>query len=233
MREETLIAFLADCVIGICRSTLPENFKKDKYLAIETSESNLCYDLNMIGSLRGKIISKGDKSVILETNGVGYKVSISPDTFSRLKNDGETFFFIHTHVREDSFDLYGFLENEELEFFLMLLNVSGIGPKGALAILGIASIETLKKAISSSDLPYLTKISGIGRKTAEKILLELRDKVGAPTEGTLQGELDALEALKSLGYSQNEARDALKQIDAGTDTNTKVREALKILGQKK
>ncbi len=186
----------------------------------------------MIGSLRGRIISKGEKSVILETGGVGYKVSISPETLSKLKTEEETFFFIHTHVREDSFDLYGFLDNGELEFFLMLLNVSGIGPKGALAILGVASIETLRKAISSSDLAYLTKISGIGRKTAEKILLELRDKVGAETEGTLQGELDALEALKSLGYSQVEARDALKQIDADTDTNTKVREALKILGRK-
>ncbi len=187
----------------------------------------------MIGSLRGKIISKGDKSVILETGGVGYKVSISPDTFLKLKTDTETFFFIHTHVREDSFDLYGFLEESELQFFLMLLNVSGIGPKGALAILGVASIETLRKAISSSDLAYLTKISGIGRKTAEKILLELRDKVGRDTEGTLQGELDALEALKSLGYSQNEARDALKQVDRDSDTNTKVRQALKVLGQKK
>ncbi len=140
--------------------------------------------------------------------------------------------FIHTHVREDAFDLYGFLNYEELEFFEMLITVSGIGPRGALVILGVASIETLRKAISSGDLAYLTKISGIGRKTAEKILLELRDKVGAETEGTLQGELDALEALKSLGYSQNEARDALKQIDSGTDTNTKVREALKILGRK-
>jgi Holliday junction DNA helicase RuvA len=186
----------------------------------------------MIGSLRGKIISKGDKSVILETNGVGYKVSVSPDTISRVKIDDQVFLFIHTHVREDSFDLYGFLENQELEFFLMLLNVSGIGPKGALTILGVASIETLRKAISSNDLAYLTKISGIGRKTAEKILIELRDKVGKDTEGTLQGELDALEALKSLGYSQNEARDALKQIENGTDTNTKVREALKILGRK-
>lgn len=185
----------------------------------------------MIGSLRGRIISKGEKSVILETGGVGYKVAISPDTLFNLKIDTEVFLFIHTHVREDSFDLYGFLHNSELEFFLMLLNVSGIGPKGALTILGVASIETLKKAISTSDLSYLTKISGIGRKTAEKILLELRDKVGAETEGTLQNELDALEALKSLGYSQNEARNALKQIDADTNTNTKVREALKILGK--
>jgi Holliday junction DNA helicase RuvA len=186
----------------------------------------------MIGSLRGKVISKSEKSVILDVSGVGYKVSISPDTLSRLQDDSETFLFIHTHVREDSLDLYGFLDEEELGFFQMLLNVSGIGPKGALAILGVTSIETLSRAIQTGDLAYLTKISGIGRKTAEKILIELRDKVGEEREGSLQGELDALEALKSLGYSQNEARDALKKVATDTDTNTKVREALKILGKK-
>jgi holliday junction DNA helicase RuvA len=186
----------------------------------------------MIGSLRGKIISKTEKSVLIEANGVGYKVSVSPDTISKINsNSGEVFLLIHTHVREDAFDLYGFLNKGELEFFEMLINVSGIGPKGALSILGITSIETLRKAISSNDTSYLTKISGIGKKTAEKIVLELRDKVGEKSEdGSLQGELDTLEALKSLGYSQNEARDALKEIPAGLDTNGKIREALKILG---
>jgi Holliday junction DNA helicase RuvA len=121
---------------------------------------------------------------------------------------------------------------EELHFFEMLLNVSGIGPKGALSILGIASLSTLRRAISTGDTAYLTKVSGIGRKTAEKIVIELRDKVGEEKEGSLQGELDALEALKSLGYSQNEARDALKKVPPDANTNTKIREALKILGGK-
>lgn len=186
----------------------------------------------MIGSIRGKIILKKDKFLLVETAGVGYKISVSPDTLSRSGKTGdEIFLFIHTHVREDSFDLYGFPDYEELEFFLMLLNVSGIGPKGALAILGITSIETLKRAISAGDTSYMTKISGIGKKTAEKIVIELRDKVGASKEGTaLQGEMDALEALKSLGYSQNDAREALKKVRADADINTKIREALKILG---
>ncbi|OGI64168.1 Holliday junction DNA helicase RuvA [Candidatus Nomurabacteria bacterium RIFCSPLOWO2_01_FULL_41_21] len=193
----------------------------------------------MIGSIKGKVIKKTEKFVIVETGlpaqagGVGYKISVPPDSLSKIKEGGETMLFIHTHVREDILDLYGFLDYEELEFFELLIGVSGIGPKGALVILSVATIETLKKAISSGDLAYLTKISGIGRKTAEKILLELRDKVGEETQGSLQGELDALEALKSLGYSQNEARDALKKIPADTDTNTKVREALKILGKSK
>ena len=130
-------------------------------------------------------------------------------------------------------DLYGFLDRQELEFFEMLINVSGIGPKGALSILGIASIETLRKAISTGDTAYLTKVSGIGRKTAEKIVIELRDKMGEAKTGTsLQGELDALEALRSLGYSQSEAREALKKVLPNTDTNTKIREALKMLSSK-
>jgi Holliday junction DNA helicase RuvA len=191
----------------------------------------------MIGSIKGKIILKTEKFLIVETAGVGYKVSISPDTLSKApKTSEEIFLFIHTHMREDSLDLYGFLDYQELEFFEMLINISGIGPKGALAILGITSIDTLRKAIGSGDTSYLTKISGIGKKTAQKIVLELRDKMAdkmrvSGEEGSLQGELDALEALKSLGYSQNEAREALKKVSAEANTNTKIREALKILGQ--
>jgi Holliday junction DNA helicase RuvA len=188
----------------------------------------------MIGSIKGKIILKTEKYLIVEAGGVGYKISVSPDTLSKAKKlESEIFLWIHNHVREDAFDLYGFLDREELEFFEMLINVSGIGPKGALSILGITSIETLRKAISIGDTSYLTKISGIGRKTAEKIVIELRDKVGKELGGnSLQVELDALEALKSLGYSGVEARDALKKVKADTDTNTKIREALKILGGK-
>jgi len=132
----------------------------------------------MIGSLKGKIVLKTDKSLIIETGGVGYKVSVSPDVLSKTSKIGdEVFLFIHTHVREDALDLYGFLNLEDLNFFEMLLNVSGIGPRSALAILGVATIETLRRAIGTGDTSYLTKISGIGRKTAEKIVIELRDKI--------------------------------------------------------
>ncbi len=199
----------------------------------------------MIGSIKGKIILKTDKFLIVETGGVGYKINVSGDIMSGLsaprensgQNDTDVSFWIHTHVREDILDLYGFLDRQELEFFEMLINVSGIGPKGALGILGIASIETLKKAISTGDTAYLTKISGIGKKTAEKIIIELRDKmkneIGEEKTGTsLRDELDALEALKSLGYSQNEARNALKKVSSDANTNTKIREALKILANK-
>src|SRR3990167_4269639 len=195
----------------------------------------------MIGSIKGKIILKTDKFLIVETAGVGYKINVSPDTLARLaprKNSGQNetenvSFWIHTHVREDALDLYGFLDRKELEFFEMLIGVSGIGPRSALAILGITSTDTLRKAIGTNDTNYLTKISGIGKKTAEKIIIELRDKIGEEKEGSsLQGELDALEALKSLGYSQNEAREALKKVSPESNTNAKIREALRILGGK-
>ena len=191
----------------------------------------------MIGSIKGKIVLKTEKFLIVETGGVGYKINISPDTLSRLsatsnpgQKDASVSFWIHTHVREDALDLYGFIDYKELEFFEMLINVSGVGPRSALVILSIASIETLKKAVATSDISYLTKISGIGKKTAEKIVLELRDKFGKEkSDGSLQEELDALEALKSLGYSQNEAREALKKVPSEMNTNKKIKEALKIL----
>ena len=191
----------------------------------------------MIGSISGHIKLKTDKFLIVEAAGVGYKVSVSPDVLSKAGKTGdEIALWIHTHVREDILDLYGFKDREEQEFFEMLINVSGIGPKGALSILGIASLATLRKAISTGDTAYLTKISGIGRKTAEKIVIELRDKIASDASGkggtSLQRELDALEALKSLGYSQNEAREALKKVSPEVNTNAKIREALKILGGK-
>ena len=189
----------------------------------------------MIGSIRGKIVLKTEKFLIAEVSGVGYKINVSPDTLSKIdalrlrsgQSNISVLFWIHTHVREDALGLYGFLERPELEFFEMLIGVSGIGPKGALSILGVTSIEILRKAISTGDISYLTKISGIGKKTAEKIILELRDKVeskiGEKNESSsLQVELDVLEALKSLGYSQNQAREALKKISAGITTPEEV-----------
>ena len=186
----------------------------------------------MIGSIKGKIILKKEKFILVDVAGVGYKAFVSPSDSAFMKKIGdEVSLWTYLHVREDALDLFGFSEYTELEFFQMLLNVSGIGPKSALTILSIATVNTLKKAIGSGDISYLTKISGIGKKTAEKMVIELRDKLeDSDTDSNLQGELDALEALKSLGYSQAEAREALKKVPTDADTNMKVREALKILG---
>ena len=188
----------------------------------------------MISHLSGTIIELSEKFAVVDIHGVGYKVYCSTETIGGLAVGEPTSLFTYLVVREDALDLYGFLDHSELEFFEMLISVSGIGPKGALAILGVTSIETLRQAIGTGDTSYLTKISGIGKKTAEKIVIELRDKMGTELKGSsLQGELDSMEALKSLGYSQNEAREALKGIPYHFDTNAKIKEALKILGGNK
>ncbi len=192
----------------------------------------------MISHLVGTVLYKTDKFAIIDVSGVGYKVFTTLDTMNSIHMDEKVSLWIYTAVRENSIDLYGFTTNDELGFFELLLDVSGIGPKSALSILAVASTDTLKKAIATGDTSYLNKVSGIGRKTAEKIVLELRDKLHAHTgEGNtssmLRGESDALEALKTLGYSHVEARDALKQVPASIDTtNARIKEALKILGGK-
>ena len=186
----------------------------------------------MISRVQGKVTHKTEKFVIVDVGGLGYKINVSTDTLVKIKNASDVSLWTHLQVREDALELYGFLDRQELEFFEMLIDISGIGPKSALGIIGVAPIETLKKAIASGDTSYLTKISGIGKKTAEKIILELRDKLSALGHkaglGELSHELDAIEALKSLGYSQNEAREALKQVPAEiTDTSAKVKKLLK------
>ncbi len=189
----------------------------------------------MIAYLDGKIIYSTDKFIILNTGNIGYKVSVTPETILSCEEGKIISLFIYTAVKENSIDLFGFKTTEELSFFELLLDVSGIGPRSALSIIGLAPIDTVKRAIATGDVGYLNKVSGIGKKTAEKIILELRDKLQnyKNTEGTpstLREEGDILEALKSLGYSQNEARDALKQIPASIEgTNARVKEALRIL----
>ena len=192
----------------------------------------------MIAHLNGTIIHTTDKFVIIDVAGVGYKVFTTADALKSVSLGETASLFIYTAVRENSIDLYGFIDVNEMSFFELLLDVSGIGPKSALGILGVASIDTLKKAIATGDMSYLNKVSGIGKKTAEKIIVELRDKLHAHkgedgASSALRGESDIVEALKSLGYSQNEARDALKNVPAEVEgTNARIKEALKILGGK-
>ncbi len=193
----------------------------------------------MIARLEGTIVYNTDKYVVLDVSGVGYKVFLSADFLSVVGPNDKYAFWIYTAVRENSIDLYGFQKTEELSFFEMLLDVSGIGPKGALGIISVASIDTLTRAIATGDTGYLTKVSGIGKKTAEKIVIELRDKLKSKmgndtiSNSSLRAEGDIIEALKSLGYSQNEARDALKNVPSEIEsTNARIKEALKILGGK-
>ncbi|MDO8594404.1 MAG: Holliday junction branch migration protein RuvA [bacterium] len=187
----------------------------------------------MISYLSGTVIEKDIRFAIIDVGGVGYRVFVTEDTLHRLKIGSAAKLKTHHAVREDSEDLFGFLDNEDLKLFELLLTVSGIGPKSALNILNVATPETLRRSITSGETAYLTKISGIGRKTAEKIVLELKEKLGAGDGGTtLKEEVDALEALKSLGYSHGEAREALKNIPKeAVSTSDRVKQALKLLGK--
>jgi Holliday junction DNA helicase RuvA len=138
----------------------------------------------MIARIEGTIIHTTDKFFVIDVSGVGYKVFITTDTVGAYGMGDAVALWTYTAVRENSLDLYGFGSIDELSFFELLLDVSGIGPKSALSILTVASIDTLKKAIATGDTSYLNKVSGIGRKTADKIVLELRDKLKAHTGGS-------------------------------------------------
>lgn len=190
----------------------------------------------MIAYLAGTVIHKDLKYLVVNTGGVGYKVSVPIDTLNAHKEGQEAKFWIYTAVREDALDLYGFADKETMNFFELLIGISGIGPKSALGILSAAPLSSLREAVVSGETAYLTKIGGIGKKIADKIVLELKGKViytegDAPTAGLKRGDMDALEALKSLGYTQKEARDALDGLDPTvTDTGAKVKAALRVLG---
>lgn len=191
----------------------------------------------MLGKLTGKIDYRGDRFVILDVNGVGYKVFLSAEALKSLTPASSLQtpplqLWIYTAVRENAIDLYGFLDRQELEFFELLLSVSGIGPKSALAILSLAPPDVLEKAIAGGDSSYLTKVSGIGKKSAEKIIVELQDKVGSlkGEASSLKAESEAIEALQSLGYTLREAREALRRVDDKIEnTGDKVKAALKFL----
>jgi len=189
----------------------------------------------MIASIEGKITQKTDRYLVVDVGGVGYKIHTTPGNISGSKTGGMVSLNTHLAVRENSMDLYGFKEMEELRFFELLIGISGIGPKGALGILTVVDVKTLTTAVSSGDTSYLTKVSGIGKKNAEKIVLELKDKIigmdGGDGQSMLNEEGEALEALKSLGYKHNDARDILKQVSKEAKTaGDMVREALKKLG---
>lgn len=190
----------------------------------------------MIAQLYGSVTARNLGSLILRAGPVAYRVHVPAATYEKWRPDERTEHMLWTHlaIRENAHELYGFETSDELGFFELLLSVSGIGPKSALGILNLADVGTLQSAIATGDSSYLTKVSGIGRKSAEKIIVELRDKLAAlqdPREAeALRDETDTLEALQALGYSLREAREALKQVpDTTENANDKIKAALKVL----
>ncbi len=187
----------------------------------------------MIGYLTGTVIDTRDQSLILLVGGVGYEVFTPKHVLDSVPVRTDTSLWIATIVRETSLELFGFLTGDEYELFKKLIGISGVGPRSALNILDIAPIENLVSAIRSNDASLLTKVSGIGKKTAEKIVLELHDKIDhihTEISATRGGDSDVLDALISLGYNQMQAREALAHLsDELTEVNDRIREALRFL----
>ncbi|GBE16247.1 Holliday junction ATP-dependent DNA helicase RuvA [bacterium BMS3Abin15] len=190
----------------------------------------------MIAKIKGKIEYLKDNYAVIDVNGVGYKVFITVYTFGKISGKKDVELHIHTHVREENLDLYGFVTREELDMFDLLISISGIGPKAATGILAIADPKTIRTAILNEDPAILTKVSGVGKKTAERVILELKNKIAdMPTEDKEGAVIDsdAVEALATMGYSVSEARDALKAVPENIkDVGERVKEALKNLGKK-
>jgi len=201
--------------------------------------ADLCKNKDiMISYLKGKIRNKGNGFVILEVNNIGYQVFVLPLLYVDLNLDQEIEFYTYQQVREDALNLYGFKILAELELFELLLSISGIGPRSALGVMSIAAVTDIKESISRGDPALLTKVSGIGRKTAERVVLELREKIGKLIVGDGEsaksdlGSSDEIDALIALGYSLNQAREALNNVDAKIkDSGERIRQALKKLGK--
>ncbi len=192
----------------------------------------------MIASLKGTVIAKGDRFVVVETtDGVGYRVFVSVPLAGRLKVKEPVHLFIHQHVDETALDLYGFPTLDEREFFEQLLSVAGVGPKSALTTLSQADVPSLKRAIIHGDPERFAKVAGVGRRTAEKIVVDLKEKVAVlPSRSgdeSVADEVDALDALVKLGWPERQARAALRQVPAEVATpEGRVKAGLKILGKR-
>jgi len=198
----------------------------------------------VIGSLRGTVLERtGESSVLVEVQGVGYLVTVTPKTLAELEPSSPVFLYVHHHIREDAQTLYGFRQRDERTAFEVLIATHGIGPALAVSILGTHSPSALVDIVATSDLGALTLVPGVGKKTAERLLVELRnrlnlpvlDLVGAPggAGGGSSVVGDVREALAGLGYGPEEVRDALRELPATADASELLRDALKVLGAKR
>ena len=190
----------------------------------------------MIAHVFGKVAEKFNSSLVIDVHGVGYEVSVATNDFDAVILDQEVKFYTYHHVREQSEELFGFSSLAAKKLFEMLITVQGVGPKAALAILSLGDAEQVRNAIANADSSFVQKATGVGKKTAERVVVDLSDKVGLPThygrtEAPLQTELntsdEALEALMALGYTLADATKALENVDVNLPTAQRVTEALK------
>lgn len=189
----------------------------------------------MIGRLRGSVVARRSDGVTIDVGGVGYEVAVTPQALAASPGLGEPFVLhTHLHVREDAMTLYGFMEEAERDIFRLLLATSGIGPKVAMAILGSMRVEELHRAVTSEDVDALTLVPGIGKRSAQRILLDLKPKLVDSDVVSLGGDAGSgrlREALEGLGYAATEIREIMPEIPQDAPVEDQLRMALKALGR--
>lgn len=185
----------------------------------------------MIAYLRGTILQKTLQFIILNQSGVGYKIFTTPEILE-LPIGKEVELYIHHKSSDDGQTLFGMADFDSLLFFEMLISVTGVGPKVALTIISSSKIDVLQQAIINSDSDIFTRMSGVGKKTAERIILELKNKIsGGILQSASGANSDLFDALISLGYNPREVRDVVSKVDTSLDTSTQIREALKLISK--
>jgi Holliday junction DNA helicase RuvA len=194
----------------------------------------------MIGSLRGSVLERNvDGTVLLEVGGVGYLVAVSTRVLAELEPGTSVFLYVHHHIREDAQMLFGFTSRDERQTFQVLIKTNGIGPALAMAILATHPPAALFDVVSNNDVAALTLVPGVGKKTAERLIVELRDRLsvpvldGAGTIGSASVVADVRDALAGLGYGTDEIRDVLRELRSDADSATLLRDALKSLGARR
>lgn len=194
----------------------------------------------MIGSLRGSILERNlDGTVLLEVGGVGYLVSVSTRALGELEPGTPVFLYVHHHIREDAQTLYGFTSRDDRQTFQVLIATHGIGPALAMAILATHPPASLFDIVANNDVAALTLVPGVGKKTAERLIVELRDRLSVPMldggvgAGSASAVADVRDALAGLGYGTEEIREVLRELPADVDSATMLRDALKSLGARR
>ena len=194
----------------------------------------------MIGSLRGSVLERiADGSILLEVNGVGYLVTVSNRVLAELEPGTPVFLYTHHHIREDAQTLFGFTSRDDRATFQALIATHGIGPALAMAILATHPPAALFDVVPNNDVAAMTLVPGVGKKTAERLIVELRDRLSVPvlegsgTSGSASAVADVRDALAGLGYGTDEIRDVLRELSSDADSATLLRDALKSLGARR
>jgi holliday junction DNA helicase RuvA len=188
----------------------------------------------VIATLSGVVAEKLAEVVVLDVQGVGYGLLVPVEDYGKLTTGDKAKFYVYEHIRENAHDLYGFTQIDTKRLFEQLLDVNGVGPKMALSILGVGSVEDVRRAIASGDTKFIQGAAGVGKRVAERVVVDLKDKVGlastADSSGIFVGTAnqdEATQALVSLGYSPQDAASALAKVDMGLSTEDRVKQALK------